>query len=60
MRSGKELYRLLIKAGFVAKSIKGSHYKMVHSDGRMVMLPYCNTQYPKNTYYSILKTAGLK
>lgn len=60
MKSGRELLRLLRSHGFEVKSIKGSHYKLVHRDGRMVTLPFCNSQYPKPTYHRILKSAGLE
>lgn len=60
MRSGRELLRLLRRHGFEVVSVNGSHYKLAHADGRRVILPFCNSQYPKATYHSILKNAGLK
>lgn len=60
MHSGPELLRMLKQNGFEVFSIRGSHYKLRHADGREVVLPYCQSQYPKATYFSILKNAGLR
>lgn len=60
MHSGPELLRLLKRHGFEVVSVRGSHYKLRHPDGREVILPYCQRQYPKATYFSILKDAGLR
>ncbi len=60
MHSGPELLRLLKANGFEIVSVRGSHYKMRHPDGRETILPYCNSQYAKKTYHQILKDAGLR
>lgn len=60
MHSGPELLRLLKQNGFAVVSIRGSHYKLRHPDGREVILPYCQSQFPKATYFNILKDAGLR
>lgn len=60
MHTGRELLRLLKAHGFKVVSVAGSHYKLEHPDGRRVILPYCNSQYPKKTYHQILKDAGLR
>lgn len=60
MHSGPELLRLLRRHGFLVVSAKGSHIKLRHPDGRRVILPYCNSQYPAKTYHRILRNAGLK
>ena len=60
MHTGRELLRLLKQNGFEVVSIRGSHYKLQHSDGREVTLPFCASQYPKDTYFNILKQAGLR
>jgi predicted RNA binding protein YcfA (HicA-like mRNA interferase family) len=60
MHSGRELLRLLEDNGFNIVSIKGSHYKMRHKDGRWLTLPFCDRQYPKGTYFNILRLAGLR
>jgi predicted RNA binding protein YcfA (HicA-like mRNA interferase family) len=60
MHTGKELLRILKREGFKEISCKGSHRKLRNNEGKTVILPYSNSQYPKNTYYDILKDAGLK
>lgn len=60
MHSGPELLRLLRRSGFEVVSAKGSHVKLKHPDGRRVIVPYRNSQYPKKTYHDILKQAGVK
>lgn len=60
MHSGPELLRLLRRNGFEVVSAKGSHLKLKHPDGRRVILPYCNSQYPAKTYHAILRNSGLK
>ncbi|MHC5536725.1 type II toxin-antitoxin system HicA family toxin [Singulisphaera rosea] len=60
MHSGPELLRLLKRHGFEVVSVRGSHYKLRHPDGREVILPYCQRRYPKATYFCILKDAGLR
>lgn len=60
MHSGRELLRLLKQNGFDIVSVRGSHYKMRHPDGREVIPPFCQSQYPKATYFNILKLAGLR
>ncbi len=37
--SGKELFALLEKLGFVIIRIKGSHHRMKHPDGRITTIP---------------------
>ena len=36
MHTGRELLRLLKQNGFEIGSVRGSHYKMRHPDGRRV------------------------
>lgn len=35
-----ELIRILEQAGFVVVSIRGSHHKLRHPDGRMAIVPH--------------------
>lgn len=37
--SGKELIRVFTKMGFIFVSQRGSHIKMKHPDGRIVIIP---------------------
>ena len=60
MHSGPELLRLLRRNGFEVVSARGSHFKLRHPDGRRVVVPFCNSQFPKKTYHDILKQAGLR
>lgn len=60
MHTGRELLRLLRKNGFTVVSVRGSHFKMRHPDGRWLTFPFCERQYPKGTYFNILKLAGLR
>lgn len=39
MHSGPELLRFFKRHGFEVVSVRGSHYKVRHSDGREVILP---------------------
>jgi hypothetical protein len=34
--------------------------KLRHPDGRRVVVPFCNSQYPKRTDFDILKQAELR
>jgi predicted RNA binding protein YcfA (HicA-like mRNA interferase family) len=38
--SGRQLLRTLEKLGFVEVHRKGSHVKMKHEDGRLIVFPY--------------------
>lgn len=38
--SGKQVVRALERLGFVEVSRKGSHVKMKHPDGRLIVFPY--------------------
>jgi predicted RNA binding protein YcfA (HicA-like mRNA interferase family) len=37
--TGKELIRVLAKAGFVVIRVQGSHHRLRHSDGRVTTVP---------------------
>jgi predicted RNA binding protein YcfA (HicA-like mRNA interferase family) len=38
--SGRQVVKTLEKLGFVETHRKGSHVKMKHSDGRLIVFPY--------------------
>ena len=38
--SGRQAVKALTRLGFVDVSRKGSHVKMKHSDGRMIVFPF--------------------
>lgn len=56
--SGEDVCRALERAGFVRKSQKGSHVKLVHPDGRIVIVPMHKELAP-GTLRSVLRQAGL-
>ena len=54
--SGKELLRILIKAGFEVNNIKGSHYRLKHQDGRKTTIPvHKNEDLPKGLLRKIVR-----
>ncbi len=54
--SGREVLRALEVAGFLHKSTKGSHAKLRHSDGRVVIVPL-HRSIARGTLGSILRQA---
>ena len=56
--SGAEVVRALGRAGFEQVSQRGSHVKLRHPDGRMVIVPLHRELAP-GTLRSILRQAGL-
>ena len=56
--SGEDVARALEKAGFARISQKGSHLKLKHPDGRVVIVPM-HRQVAVGTLRSILRQAKL-
>jgi predicted RNA binding protein YcfA (HicA-like mRNA interferase family) len=56
--SGKETVKALEAAGFEHCSTKGSHAKLRHPDGRVVIVPL-HRSLARGTLGSILRQAGL-
>lgn len=56
--SGREVIRALEVAGFEPRSTKGSHAKLRHPDGRVVIVPL-HRSLARGTLASILRQAGL-
>jgi predicted RNA binding protein YcfA (HicA-like mRNA interferase family) len=56
--SGKEAVQALEAAGFEHRSTKGSHAKLRHPDGRVVIVPL-HRSLARGTISSILRQAGL-
>lgn len=56
--SGSDLVRALKGAGFTHTSTKGSHAKLRHPDGRVVIVPL-HKSVARGTLSSILRQAGL-
>ena len=54
--SGKELVKILQKAGFLITNINGSHYRLRHMDGRKTTVPvHSNEDLPKGLLKKIVK-----
>ncbi|MFN2504165.1 MAG: type II toxin-antitoxin system HicA family toxin [Acidimicrobiales bacterium] len=56
--SGAEAVRALERAGFAVVSQRGSHRKLRHPDGRVVIVPM-HRELASGTMASILRQAGL-
>jgi predicted RNA binding protein YcfA (HicA-like mRNA interferase family) len=56
--SGKQVVQALESAGFEHRSTRGSHAKLRHPDGRVVIVPLHRT-IVRGTLGSILRQAGL-
>ncbi len=56
--SGAEAVRALGRAGFAVVSQRGSHRKLRHPDGRVVIVPL-HRELASGTLASILRQAGL-
>lgn len=56
--SGEQVKKALEAAGFVKASQKGSHVKLKHVDGRVVIVPM-HRELKKGTLKSILRQAKL-
>ena len=56
--SGAEAVRALERAGFAVVSQRGSHRKLRHPDGRVVIVPM-HRELASGTLASILRQAGL-
>jgi predicted RNA binding protein YcfA (HicA-like mRNA interferase family) len=56
--SGAEVVRALERVGFAVVSQRGSHRKLRHPDGRVVIVPM-HRELASGTLASILRQAGL-
>lgn len=56
--SGKQVVQALESAGFEHRSTKGSHAKLRHPDGRVVIVPL-HREIVWGTLGSVLRQAGL-
>jgi predicted RNA binding protein YcfA (HicA-like mRNA interferase family) len=56
--SGEQVKKALERAGFVKVSQKGSHVKLKHADGRIVIVPM-HHELKKGTLKSVLRQAKL-
>ena len=57
--SGKQAVRALTRLGFVEISRKGSHVKMKHADGRVVVFPF-HDEIDRFTLKGALKDADVE
>ena len=58
--TGREVAKALVSAGFQQISVRGSHLKLAHPDGRRTIVPvHGGHDIPKGTLASILRQAHL-
>jgi predicted RNA binding protein YcfA (HicA-like mRNA interferase family) len=58
--TGAELVRALQGAGFNLTTIRGSHHRLRHPDGRATTVPvHAGKDVPKGTLRSVLRDTGL-
>jgi predicted RNA binding protein YcfA (HicA-like mRNA interferase family) len=58
--SGAELVKALERAGFAVTTIRGSHHRLKHPDGRATTVPvHAGKDVPKGTLRSVLRDVGL-
>ncbi len=57
--SSKAIVSILEKEGFEKVSQKGSHVKMKHPDGRIVIVPHPKKDLPLGTVRNIFKSAQI-
>jgi predicted RNA binding protein YcfA (HicA-like mRNA interferase family) len=55
----EEVIRKLRRAGFQEFPGKGSHRKLVHADGRFMVVPFHSKELSRGLFKAILKQAGL-
>ena len=54
--TGRELVKILERAGFVIVRINGSHYRLKHEDGRVTTIPvHKNEDLPKGLLRKIIR-----
>ena len=58
MLSSSDIIRALKKLGFIEKSQKGSHLKLV-SGSKTVIVPHPKKSVPMGTFMSIVRQSGL-
>ena len=58
LRDSRQIIRRLSEDGFTLVSIRGSHHKYRHADGRIVILPHPRKDIPAGTVRSIYAQAG--
>lgn len=59
MTSG-EIIRRLEAAGFVEVGVRGSHHKLRHEDGRMVIVPHPKKDMKPGTLRAIERQSGVR
>ncbi|MHA6299725.1 type II toxin-antitoxin system HicA family toxin [Devosia sp. CAU 1758] len=58
LRDSRDIVRRLSEDGFVLVSIRGSHHKYRHADGRLVIVTHPRKDIPVGTVRSIYRQAG--
>ena len=58
LRDSRAIIARLEREGFVTAAVRGSHHKLRHTDGRVVIVPHPRRDIPPGTVRSIYKQAG--
>jgi predicted RNA binding protein YcfA (HicA-like mRNA interferase family) len=58
LKDSRDIIRRLQQDGFVLVSVRGSHHKFRHSDGRLVIVTHPRKDIPAGTVRSIYLQAG--
>ena len=57
--SAKKLLKILTRTGFEIIRSKGSHFTLLHDDGRITTVPRSDKEIPLGTLHSILKDVDM-
>lgn len=58
--NSKEIIKLLLASGFERIHSRGSHMKLKHHDGRIVIVPHPKKDIPAGTLRNIARMSGIK
>jgi len=58
LRDSRDIVRRLEQQGFALTSVRGSHHKFRHPDGRVVIVAHPRKDTPPGTVRAIYKQAG--
>jgi predicted RNA binding protein YcfA (HicA-like mRNA interferase family) len=57
LKNSRDIIRRLEREGFVQTSVRGSHHKFRHPDGRTVIVPHPKKDLPIGTVYEVYNQA---
>ena len=58
LKDSRDIIRRLRQDGFALVSVRGSHHKYRHADGRLAIVPHPRKDIPAGTVRSIYMQAG--